>query len=142
MYVVHVLYVMALGIAGGAAWWHHQRLVRALHTTKQYFQEREAAYKKEQDRTHDQIDKRMYELAILKELGERVGYSLNVQNIIDIISGSLHQFLRYSIVSYMLLEPERIIFKVHIEESVPRSFIDDVRNRMLTSLSVLLDKEL
>ncbi|PIY93365.1 MAG: hypothetical protein COY69_02020, partial [Candidatus Magasanikbacteria bacterium CG_4_10_14_0_8_um_filter_32_14] len=28
--------------------------------------------------------RKMYELAILKELGERIGYSLNIQNIIDI----------------------------------------------------------
>ncbi len=84
----------------------------------------------------------MYELAILKELGDRVGYSLNIQNIIDIITGSLHQFIDYSAVSYMLLEPEEIIFKVHLEKSISRDFIDEVKDRMLKSLSALLDKKL
>ncbi len=37
----------------------------------------------------------MYELAILKELGDRVIYFLDVHQIIDVITGSLHQFIDY-----------------------------------------------
>ncbi len=85
--------------------------------------------------------RKMYELSILKELGDRIGYSLNIQNIIDIITGSLHQFIQYSIVSYMFLEPEKIIFKLHLEKSVSRKFVDDIKNRMLGSLSALLNKD-
>ncbi len=92
--------------------------------------------KREQD-----ISRRMYELAILKELGDRIGYSLDIQQIIDIITNSLHQFIDYSVVSYMLLEPEKVIFKVHLERSVHRSFVTDIRDRMLGSLSALLDRE-
>lgn len=88
-----------------------------------------------------EISRRMYELAILKELGERIGYSLNIENIVDIITGSLHQFIEYSAASYMLLGGERIVFKIHLEKSVSRNFIDDVRNRMLKSLSALVDRE-
>ncbi|MFA6272916.1 MAG: ATP-binding protein [Candidatus Paceibacterota bacterium] len=87
------------------------------------------------------LNRRMYELAILKELGDRVGYSLDVHQIIDIITGSLHQFIEYSVVSYMLLAPEKVIFKLHLERSVSRAFIDDLRTRMLGSLSALLDRE-
>lgn len=89
-----------------------------------------------------QMRHRMYELAILKELGDRIGYSLNIQNIIDIITSSLHQFIEYSAVSYMLLEPEKIIFKIHLEKSVSREFINDIKERMLKSLSALLDKDI
>jgi signal transduction histidine kinase len=88
------------------------------------------------------MHRKMYELAILKELGDRIGYSLNIQNIIDIILGSLSQFIDYKVVSYMLLEPEKVVFKVHLEQSVSREFIDNIRDRMLKSLSALLDKEL
>lgn len=92
-------------------------------------------------RKHEEdISRRMYELAILKELGDRVGYSLDVQEIIDVITGSLHQFIDYCAVSYMLLEPEKVIFKVHLEKSVHREFVNDVRDRMLNSLSALLDR--
>ena len=87
------------------------------------------------------VSRRMYELAILKELGDRIGYSLNVQQIIDVITNSLHQFIEYSAVSYMLLEPEKVIFRMHLENSVHRRFVNDVRDRMLGSLGALLDRE-
>jgi signal transduction histidine kinase len=95
-----------------------------------------ALVKKEQD-----VSRRMYELAILKELGDRIGYSLDVQQIIDIIINSLHQFIDYSAVSYMLLGPEKLIFKMHLERSVHQRFVNDIRDRMLNSLSALLDRE-
>ena len=92
--------------------------------------------KKEQD-----VSRRMYELAILKELGDRIGYSLDIQQIIDIITSSLRQFIEYSAVSYMLFEPDKVIFKVHLERSVHRRFVNDIRDRMLSSLGALLDRE-
>jgi len=97
---------------------------------------KEILIKKEQD-----VSRRMYELAILKELGDRVGYSLDVQQIIDIIINSLHQFIDYSAISYMLLGPEKLIFKMHLEKSVQQRFVDDIKDRMLGSLSALLDRE-
>lgn len=100
------------------------------------YQAKGTVQKREQD-----ISRRMYELAILKELGDRVGYSLNVQQIIDIITNSLHQFIEYSVVSYMLLGPEKVVFKIHLERSVHRHFITDIRERMLGSLGALLNRE-
>lgn len=88
------------------------------------------------------MNQKMYEIAILKELGERAGYSLDIHQIIDMITGSLHQFIEYSAVSYMLIEPEKVLFKIHLERSVHRAFIDEVRDRMLKSLSAILDKEI
>ncbi|MDP3954063.1 MAG: ATP-binding protein [bacterium] len=89
-----------------------------------------------------EIGQRIFELSILKELGDRIGYSLDVNKIIDIITGSLHQLIEYSAVSYMLVGPEKILFKSHLEKSVNRKFIDDIRDRMLASLSALLGKNL
>ncbi len=100
------------------------------------FKAKETVHKRGQD-----VSRKMYELAILKELGDRVGYSLNVQQIIDIITNSLHQFIEYSVVSYMLLGPEKVVFKVHLERSVHRHFITDIRERMLGSLGALLNRE-
>ena len=92
--------------------------------------------KREEDTKH-----KMYEIAILNELGDKIGYSLNVQNIIEIIIGSLRQFIGYSVVSYMLPLPEKIIFRAYIEKSVPRKFIDDIKTKMLDSISVLLNTD-
>ncbi len=97
--------------------------------------------KKELDKKEKETESKMYELAILKELGDRVGYSLDVHQIIDVITGSLHQFIEYSAVSYMLINPEKILFKVHLEKSVNRGFVDEIRDRMLKSLSALIDRE-
>jgi PAS domain S-box-containing protein len=85
--------------------------------------------------------RRIYELAILRELGDRIGYSLDVNQIVDIITSSLHQFIEYAAVSYMLIEPEKVMFKMHLERSVHRRFVTDVRDRMLSSLGALLDHE-
>lgn len=87
------------------------------------------------------VSRRMFELAILKELGDRIGYSLDVQQIVDIITGSLHQFIEYVAVSYMLIGPENVIFKIHLERSVHQHFVNDIKDRMLGSLSALLDRE-
>jgi PAS domain S-box-containing protein len=97
---------------------------------------RDVIQKSEQD-----LNRRIYELAILKEIGDRVGYSLDVQQIVDIITSSLHQFIEYAAVSYMLIEPEKVVFKMHLERSVHRRFVNDVRDRMLSALGALMDRE-
>src|SRR3989338_8187026 len=81
--------------------------------------------------------RRLYEIAILKEISDRTGYSLNIQKILDVIVGSLNQFIEYSAVSYMLLDPAKIIFKVDLERSVSPQYIKDIRTRMLSFLSAL-----
>lgn len=121
-----VIFVIGLGAIVGAGLWYR------------YFSLRQ----KKLEARERQMERQMYELAILKELGDRVGYSLNIQNIVDIITGSLHQFIEYSAVSYMLLEPEKLIFKVHLEKSVSRTFIDDIKLRMQKSLSALLNNDM
>lgn len=105
-------------------WWENQKMRKSL-TQKE-----------------GEMQRRMYEVSILKELGERIGYSLNVQKIVDVITGSLRRLLPYSTVSYMLLGDEgRIIFHCVLEESVNKKFVDDVRFRMVGSLEALLDRQ-
>lgn len=86
--------------------------------------------------------RRLYEIAILKEIADRTGYSLNIQKILDVIVGSLNQFIEYSAVSYMLLDPAKIIFKVDLEQSVSPQYIKDIRTRMLSALSALSGRDL
>lgn len=89
----------------------------------------------------EQMKRRMYELAILRELGERIGYSLNVQKIVDIITGSIGNLLPYSMVAYMLpSEDNRLAFHVNLAEPVSKHFITEVRERMLKSFSTLFGK--
>lgn len=99
-------------------------------------QKREREIKKERE----EASRRIYELAILKELGERIGYSLNVEEIMSLITGSLHQFINYSVVSYAVITEQKVNLNTHIEVSVNRAFLDDMKRRMLASLEALTDK--
>lgn len=85
---------------------------------------------------------RLYEIAILKEIADRTEYSLNIQKILDVIIGSLDQFIEYSAVSYMLINPSKIVFRVDLERSVSQQYIKDIRARMLSSLTALSGREL
>jgi len=90
-----------------------------------------------------EMQRRMYEVSILKELGDRIGYSLNVQKIVDVITGSLRKLLDYSTVSYLLLADEgRVVFHCVLEESVNKNFIDKVRAQMIVSLGALSGREI
>ena len=89
-----------------------------------------------------EMQRRMYEVSILKELGERIGYSLNVQKIVDVITSSLRKLLPYSTVSYLLLGEEgRVIYHCVLEESVNKHFIENVRSQMLQSFTAMVGRE-
>ncbi len=99
--------------------------------------------RKDLDLKAQEMQRRMYEVSILKELGERIGYSLNVQKIVDVITGSLRRLLPYSTVSYMLFTEEgRVIFHCVLEESVNKQFVDEVRIRMIAGFGALVSKEI
>ena len=50
-----------------------------------------------------ELKKEAYEAEILRELGERFGYELNEEKIIDIITSSIGRLFSYSTVSSILL---------------------------------------
>ncbi|MBX4188066.1 MAG: GAF domain-containing protein [Candidatus Doudnabacteria bacterium] len=122
-----VLWSLAIytGIVIVFIWWENRKMRKSLHQKEL------------------EMQRRMYEVSILKELGERIGYSLNVQKIVDVITGSLRRLLPYSTVSYMLLGDEgRIIFHCVLEESINKQFVEDVRIQMTKALTALLNREI
>lgn len=96
--------------------------------------------KKEIASEKEEMARRLYELAILKELGERVGYSLNVEEILQIITGSLGQLIDYSAVGYVVLAPEKVKLNIHLEQSVGHQFVSQMKEKIMASLSALTDK--
>jgi signal transduction histidine kinase len=106
-------------------WWENRKMRDSLHV-----KERE-------------MQRRMYEVSILRELGERIGYSLNVQKIVDVITGSLRKLLPYSTVSYLLVSDEgRVIFHCVVEESVNNKFIEDMKFSSVKAFSALIGREI
>jgi signal transduction histidine kinase/PAS domain-containing protein len=125
--IYYVLWSLAIytGIVIIFIWWENRKMRHSLKLKE------------------EEMQRRMYEVSILKELGERIGYSLNVQKIVDVITGSLRRLLPYSTVSYMLLGDEgRIIFHCVLEESINKRFVDEVRSRMTAAMGALLGKEI
>lgn len=98
-------------------------------------------HKKEIIKEREASTRRIYELAILKELGERVGYSLDVEEILQIITGSLRQFIDYTAVGYIVITPEKVKINTHVEKSVSQQFLKNMKDRMMASISALTDKD-
>lgn len=121
--LISILVILYAGVLAFSYWWM-SRVRRKVE---------------EKDR---EIKYRLYEVAILKEISDRTGYSLNIKKILDVIAGSLSQFLEYSAVSYMLIEPSKIMFKIDLEHSVSPQFISEVKKRMLDSLTALLGRDI
>jgi len=97
--------------------------------------------RKEIDRKEEDTKHRMYELAVLKELGDRISYSLNIEKIADIITGSLGQLIEYDVSAYMILEPDKVFINIDLKNPVSADFINEMRKRMFESVSALLGKD-
>ena len=89
-------------------------------------------------RRKKEIDQKIYETLILREIGERTGYELSLEKILDTIANSLNKLLPYSVVSYLLKAPDQTMgnLRFHVEESVNRKFLLDVKKHMLDKLPV------
>lgn len=95
-----------------------------------------------QERSRQEAERHAYQAEILRELGERVGYSLDVAKTIEIITGSLGKLLEYHTVSSMIKVNDKIVFKCTLKESVNRAFVTDVRQKMLAAFSAMFNKPL
>ncbi len=82
---------------------------------------------------------KMYQISMLKEIQDRVSYSLDVEKIIDVITGSLKKLFPYSTASSIVIKSDKLIFKSYIEEAVSHNFVNNVKNSMLASISALIE---
>ncbi len=82
---------------------------------------------------------KMYQISMLKEIQDRVSYSLDVEKIIDVITGSLKKLFPYSTASSIVIKSDKLIFKSYIEEAVSHNFVNNVKSSMLASLSALIE---
>jgi signal transduction histidine kinase len=87
-----------------------------------------------------ELQQKVYQAQVLKEIGERIGYSLDTAKIVDIITSSLGNLLDYDTVSYMVLEEGgKVAFKCHVENTVNHQFVDEVKHKMLLSYGAILN---
>lgn len=81
---------------------------------------------------------RIYEITVLKEIQDRIGYELDIERIIDVITESLKNLFSYSTASSLLLKEDRLVFKTYVEEGVNHTFIERIKKNMLASLTQLV----
>jgi len=92
-------------------------------------------------REEEEGKQKMYEFNILNELSNKMDYSLNIQNIAESITGSMVDFVDHSAVFYMLVLTEKIVFKGNLNKSVSRKFIDEVKQKMIDSLTIVASED-
>lgn len=86
----------------------------------------------------EELAKRVYEAEVLREISEKIGYSLDAQKIVEIIIGSLKRLISFSTVSYLIVENNgKIKFSCDLNEAVDKAFIKDVRGHLLASFAKL-----
>jgi signal transduction histidine kinase len=95
-----------------------------------------------QERRRQEAERRAYQAEIVRELGERIGYSFDVVKICEIIAGSVGKVLEYHTVSSMICTDGTFLFKTTLRESVNRAFVSDTKEKMKAALSELLGKEI
>lgn len=98
--------------------------------------------RQEADQSYE-LQQKIYQSQVLKEINERIGYSLDTNKIVEIITSSLGNLLEYDTVSYMVVnEDGTAVFKCRVENSVTHGFIEDVKEKMLQSYSAILNKDI
>lgn len=93
--------------------------------------------------SHSQeLQQRMYQIQVLQEINERIGYTLDTSKIVEIVTGSIGYLLQYETVSFLLYsDPKNIIFKCHVHNSVNHSFIAQVRDKMEAATAAICDQD-
>ena len=93
-----------------------------------------------------QLQQQMYQVEVLQEISERLGYSLEGSKVIEIITNSIGNLLEYETVSFMLYDQvDKVVFKCHVHESVNHRFITEVKEHMINATELLcggLDKNI
>ncbi|MDP2873767.1 MAG: ATP-binding protein [bacterium] len=105
--------------------WHKDRQLQLL--SKSYAQR------------ENELRRKIYEAQVLEEINKRIGYSLDFEKVIEILSGSLRQLIKYSTISYVFLKQEKVLFRVRLEEVVGPQYMEDLRRKSLDSLTALTE---
>jgi len=81
---------------------------------------------------------RLYQISVFKQIQDKIGYSLDLEEIADVITNSLKHLFPYSTASSIVLKDNKLILKVKVEEEISTNFLQQVRKTMLVSLSTLI----
>lgn len=107
------------------------------------FQSSTLKHAEEVEKGERELKRRVLELQVLRSLGERVGYSLDLKQILEVITDSLEGLVEFSTVSYMVLGKEgKIICKIRAAKPVSRLFLTQAKTQILAALSAMTKQNL
>lgn len=90
----------------------------------------------EMEKREKELKRQVLELSVLRSLSERAGYSLDLKQILEVITDSLSGLVEFSTVSYIMIGLEgRAIIKIHAAEGTMQPFIDNVKKNLINSYS-------
>ncbi|PIR43627.1 hypothetical protein COV24_01715 [candidate division WWE3 bacterium CG10_big_fil_rev_8_21_14_0_10_32_10] len=87
--------------------------------------------REEFDKKNEHLRNRVYELTILQEISSRIGYSLKLEKVADILAGSLGDVIEYSVSSFLIKTGAKIKFKAFLRESVHPDYVRDLQRKSL-----------
>ncbi len=107
-------------------------LILFLTTIYLYFELKNTkeTYKKE----HKESARKLFELTILAELSEKIGYSLSSKDIASTIAATAEKIFQVSSVSYAIIEPDHLDLTTVTHENIGPSYIHGVKEIILQGL--------
>ena len=107
-------------------------LILFLSTVYLYFdlQNKKKKYGKE----HKENAHKLFELTILSELSEKIGYSLSSKDIAATIAATAEKIFQVSSVSYAIIEPDHLDLTTVTHENVGPDYINGVKEIVLQGL--------
>lgn len=83
---------------------------------------------------------RLYKLAVIEEIQEKIAYLTDPEKIVDIIMVSLRNFFNYSAAASMVIKDAQIVFKIYCEDRIGQEYVKKVEESMLSSFEKLIGK--
>ncbi len=121
-----LLIITSLGWAI-VTWVYVQRLKK---TTKKH--------EEEQQNQQKILRRQVLELSVMRTLGERVGYSLNLEQILEVIIEAIPELVETSTVSFILKSKEgRYFFKTRVKTPVSYFFLNQVKEQSVKAFMAM-----
>ena len=88
-----------------------------------------------------ELQQKIYQIQILREISARIGYSLDTGKITEIITSSIGTLLDYDTVAFILFDNlDEVVFKTHVHQPVNHAFLDQVRAHMIQAITAICGK--
>lgn len=100
-------------------------------------------FQSDSDKKERELKRKVFELQMLHSLGERVGYSLDIRQILEVIIDSLPGLVDFATVSYIINLPDhQVLLKTKVAQPVSHLYLTSVTEKILPAFSAMTGKEI